>query len=170
MFRPGRELDFSVAQMLRIAGSESGVVLYHPSHPGQVQQSNDHDHGKMFGHDRTWTCTLRDGTRTRNVQIRGLMLNPNMPRAALPLSYMAGSILWYEEMTCVTMLQLVLEPSVCLQGTLIAPHWCWEKLKIEIQTVLYSWSWSNQRKSWQDLNLHTAVACPPPTDAQNSNF
>ena len=33
-----------------------------------------------------------------------------MPRAALPLSYMAGSILLYEEMTSVTMLQLALEP------------------------------------------------------------
>ena len=30
----------------------------------------------MVGHDRTWTCTVRDGTRTRNVQIRGLMHYP----------------------------------------------------------------------------------------------
>ena len=52
-FGQAENWNFSVAQMLRIGGSESGVVLYHPSHPGQVQQSNDHDHGKMFGHDRT---------------------------------------------------------------------------------------------------------------------
>ena len=40
---------------------------------------------KMFGHDRTWTCTLRDGTRTRNVQIEGLMHFPIMRRVALPI-------------------------------------------------------------------------------------
>ena len=33
-----------------------------------------------------------------------------MPRAALPLSYMAGNILLYGEMKSVTILQLVLEP------------------------------------------------------------
>ena len=38
----------------------------------------------MFGHDRTWTCTQRDGTRTRNVQIEGLMHFPIMRRVALP--------------------------------------------------------------------------------------
>ena len=37
-----------------------------------------------------------------------------MPRAALPLSYMAGSILLYEEMTSVTILQLALEPVLSL--------------------------------------------------------
>ena len=37
-----------------------------------------------------------------------------MPRAALPLSYMAGSILLYEVMTSVTILQLALEPFLSL--------------------------------------------------------
>ena len=83
---------------------------------------------KMFGHDRTWTCIVRDGTRTRSVQIRGLMQYPLCHALLYPLSYMAGSILLYEKMTSATMLQLALEPFLLASSpTTIASHWCWWK-------------------------------------------
>ena len=58
-----------------------------------------------------------------------------MQRAALPLSYMAGSSLAKEEIVSVAKLRLALKHSyqrAGLQWTLIAPHWCWAKSKSQI--------------------------------------
>ena len=68
---------------------------------------------KTFGHDRTWTCIVPDGTRTRNVQIRGLTHSPLCHERLYQLSYMAGERSLIEESTTHTTLQHALQIKSC---------------------------------------------------------
>ena len=87
---------------------------------------------KMVGHDRTWTCTERDGTRTRNVQIRGLMHYPLCNAllyhwATWPVAFWR----WKKRLpsqSCNLRWNISFQRAG-LQWTLVTPNWCRAKLK-----------------------------------------
>ena len=114
MFRPGRELEFfggTNAQNWRFR-VRCSLVPPIPSRSSPAKQWPWPWQNVWPWQDLNLHTTRRDSNpQCSDPRSNALSI---MPRAALPLSYMAGSILLYEEMTSVTMLQLALEPFLSL--------------------------------------------------------